>query len=89
MRNGTVSDRLREATLPRHKAHRRKALILFRIQKNAECSLRQSLVPRELYLPATRSLSLYCLDSGTKYSSAIRTPNMGGKEEIGRDFWNT
>ena len=33
------------------------ALTLFRVLKNAESSLWQSLVPRELFLPATRSLS--------------------------------
>ncbi len=41
------------------------ALTLFRDLKSAESSLRQSLVPRELFLPVTRSLSRYCLDSDT------------------------
>ena len=62
------------------------ALTLFEILKYAECSLRQSLVPRELYLPATRSLSLYCLDSGARYASAVGAPNMGDKDGVGSDF---
>jgi hypothetical protein len=38
---------------------------LFRDLKSAESSPWQSLVPRELFLPVTRSLSRYCLDSDT------------------------
>ena len=41
------------------------ALTLFRDLKSAESSPWQSLVPRELFLPVTRSLSRYCLDSDT------------------------
>jgi hypothetical protein len=84
-----LSDRLRKATLPRHKAIRCNVLKIFKIVNYAECSLRQSLVPGELYLPATRSLSLYCLDSGARYASAVRAPNMGDKDGVGSDFWMT
>ena len=41
------------------------ALTLFRDLKSAESFPWQSLVPRELFLPVTRSLSRYCLDSDT------------------------
>ena len=75
--------------MPKDKTLRCDALAFFRNMKYAECSLRQSLVPRELYLPATRSLSLYCLDSGARHASAVRTPNMGDKDGVGSDFWMT
>ena len=65
------------------------ALTLFEILKYAECALRQSLVPRELYLPATRSLSLRCLDSGARCTSPVRTSNMGANEGVCSDFWDT
>ena len=41
------------------------ALTLFRDLKSAESSPWQTLMPRELFLPVTRSLSRYCLDSDT------------------------
>ena len=75
--------------MPKDKPLRRDALAFFRNMNYAERSLRQSLVPRELYLPATRSLSLYCLDSGARYASAVGAPNMGGKDGVGSDFWMT
>ena len=75
--------------MPKDTTLRRDALAFFRNIKYAESSLRQSLVPRELYLPATRSLSLYCLDSGARYASAVRAPNMGDKDGVGSDFWMT
>ena len=64
-------------------------LTLFGVLKYAECSLRQSLVPRELYLPARRSLSLRCLDSGARSATPVRTPNMGANEGVCSDFWDT
>ena len=75
--------------MPKDKTLRRDALAFFRNMKYTDSSLRQSLVPRELYLPATRSLSLYCLDSGARYASAVRAPNMGDKDGVGSDFWMT
>ena len=61
------------------------ALTLFRDLKSAESSPWQSLVPRELFLPVTRSLSRYCLDSETRYASAAWTPNMGASAGVCSD----
>ena len=60
------------------------APILFRDLKSAESSPWQSLVPRELFLPATRSLSWCCLDSGV--SRPIWIPNMKGGAWVCSDF---
>jgi hypothetical protein len=63
------------------------ALTLFRDLKSAESSPWQSLVPRELFLPVTRSLSRYCLDSDTWSASAAWAPNMGASAGVCSDFW--
>ena len=62
------------------------ALTLFRDLKSAESSPWQSLVPRELFLPVTRSLSRYCLDSDTRYASAAWAPNMGANAGVCSNF---
>jgi len=62
------------------------ALTLFRDLKSAESSPWQSLVPRELFLPVTRSPSRYCLDSDTWYAPAAWAPNMGANARVCSDF---
>ena len=62
------------------------ALTLFRDLKSAENSPWQSLVPRELFLPVTRSLSRYCLGSDTLCASSAWAPNMGTSAGVCIDF---
>ena len=59
---------------------------IFRDLKSAESSPWQSLVPRELFLPATRSLSRCCLDSGV--SSLVWIPNMERYDGVCSDFFD-
>ena len=62
------------------------ALTLFRDLKSAESFPWQSLVPRELFLPATRSLSRCCLDSDALYALTAWGPTMGASNGFCSDF---
>ena len=68
--------------------HGANALLVFGHLKSAENSPWQSLVPRELYLPATRSLSRYCLDSYTLYLFAAWTPTMQASSKSRNIFFD-
>ena len=59
---------------------------LFGYLKRAESSPWQSLVPRELDLPATRLLSRCCLDSGVFYALACLDTKYGARHGIFSTF---